>query len=226
MRENPLMKKSWAIGTILLFIGTSIIPLASSLPIEKEQVLTLKNCFDGFTINGTKGDNGWYVSPVWITLDFPGNYTVYYSIDGGEWQEYTGPFVVSTDGQHTVQAYFIDDEGNVSLVYSISFMIDSHAPWIDGVTSKRIGLFKWEINVNVVDPASGCCLVEFYFDGSLIGSATAFPWGITWSYNFRTWLKILIVINLMGQYWRGLYVIAYDCAGNYVVYPTWHGVNQ
>jgi hypothetical protein len=225
MRENPLMKKSWAIGTILLFIGTSIIPLASSLPIEKEQVLTLKNCFDGITINGTKGDNGWYVSPVWITLDFPGNYTVYYSIDGGEWQEYTGPFVVSTDGQHTVQAYFIDDEGNVSLVYSISFMIDSHAPWIDGVTSKRIGLFKWEINVNVVDPASGCCLVEFYFDGSLIGSATAFPWGITWSYNFMTWLKIL-VINLKGQYWRGLYVIAYDCAGNYVVYPTWHGVNQ
>jgi hypothetical protein len=219
MRKNPLMKKSWAIGTILLFIGTSIIPLASSLPIEKEQVLTPKNCFDGITINGTKGDNGWYVSPVWITLNFPGNET-YYKIDDGEWQEYTGPFVVSTDGRHTVQAYFIDDEGNVSPVYSVSFGIDCHAPWIDGVTSKRIGLFKREISATVADPASGCCLVEFYFDGSLIGSATAFPWGLTWSYNFMTWLKIL-VINLKGQYWRWLFVIAYDCAGNSALYPTW-----
>lgn len=105
------MKRKWlAIGIILLFVEIIIMPITESIHSEDEHRFIPKSCFNGFILNGTMGDGGWYVSPVWVTLDFSGSH-IFYSVDGGESQEYTGPFVVSTDGSHTVLCSCINEEG-------------------------------------------------------------------------------------------------------------------
>lgn len=77
------------------------------------------------------GCNGWYKSPVEITLVATDNREVdstYYSIDGGAWLKYTGPITVNVDGEHTVSYYSVDTVGNKEKAKSVSFKIDTTAP--------------------------------------------------------------------------------------------------
>ena len=197
------MKKKWlAIGIILLFVGTSIAPLDDSHTIEKEQSIISKNSYDGISINGTMGENGWYVSDVTVILDFHGNRT-YYQIDIGAWQEYTGPIVVTGDRQHTVYCYYIDDEGNMSPIKSISFKIDATKPYISSftVTVQNLLRTRWLLNATVEDATSGVAKVEFYANDILVGTVTSAPY----------------VFLLKSQCFKpGLaQIIVYDSAGNY-----------
>ncbi|RKY21858.1 MAG: hypothetical protein DRP62_07730, partial [Planctomycetota bacterium] len=77
------------------------------------------------------GCNGWYTSPVTVTLVATDNIAVeetYYRIDGGSWLKYTAPFTISVDGEHTIDYYSVDSVGNKETVHSVSFKIDSTAP--------------------------------------------------------------------------------------------------
>ena len=77
------------------------------------------------------GINGWYVSNVTITLnayDESGVDRTYYSIDGGIWQEYTAPFLIYLDGEHSVSYYSVDIYGNTEDVKSVTFRIDLTMP--------------------------------------------------------------------------------------------------
>ena len=61
---------------------------------------------------------GWYLSPVTVTLEAedPGGSGVAltgYLLDADDWQTYTEPFTVATDGTTTIQARSIDLAGNV-----------------------------------------------------------------------------------------------------------------
>lgn len=44
MQTNPIMRKELVCGIVVLFLGMSIVPLAGSLPIEKEQSKMTKGC--------------------------------------------------------------------------------------------------------------------------------------------------------------------------------------
>src|SRR5262249_8017914 len=79
------------------------------------------------------GSNGWYVSPVQLTLaadddDGSGVALTEYNVDGAGWQTYTAPFTVSTQGADTVQYRSTDSAGNVETPGSVSFKIDSVPP--------------------------------------------------------------------------------------------------
>jgi len=77
------------------------------------------------------GCNGWYTSPVTVTLVANDNLEVdatYYSIDGGSWLKYTAPFTINVDGEHTISYYSVDTVGNVEDTHTISFKIDTTAP--------------------------------------------------------------------------------------------------
>ena len=141
------------------------------------------------------GNNGWYISPVVVIFDFHGNRT-YYKIDSGAWQEYTVPFVVSLDGEHTVLGYYVDDEGNVSPTYTISFKIDQTPP-VGTLIVNRVGFFRWQIIFNVSDATSGVGKVEFYVDDVIMGEVTTAPWEYIYQGTGR-----------IAQ------AIAYDMAGN------------
>lgn len=89
------------------------------------------------TLSGTVGSNGWYTTPVQITLaatdpDGAGDVAAtYYTIDGGAQQTYSGSFSVTTDStSHTVVYWSVDQAGNAEAHNTTSFKIDATAPTV------------------------------------------------------------------------------------------------
>jgi len=69
-------------------------------------------------VDGTLGDNGWYVSPVTVTMsaiDEPGGSGVAlieYSLEGGAWTTYVEPFTIEVEGPTAIRAYSEDNADN------------------------------------------------------------------------------------------------------------------
>jgi len=209
--KKPLIgRKCLAVGIILLLVLVSL-PLVSSVPIEKEQSVISKNCFDGIIIYGTLGENGWYVSDVHVSFDFPANSTIHFKINDNGWQIYTGgPLFVNTDGLYNVSAYYVDNEGHQSPIYYATFKIDKTLPNLTSFTVKRGGFFKWLFYANASDKTSGINRVEFYFLHRLLSIDTHFPYEVNWTgIVFIVWWKYI------RHDWTNLpHCIAYDNAGN------------
>ncbi|GAH68491.1 unnamed protein product, partial [marine sediment metagenome] len=57
-------------------------------------------------LDGTMGENDWYVSSVTVTLsatdELSGVESTWYQVDSGNWKIYTKLFTVSGDGHHTI----------------------------------------------------------------------------------------------------------------------------
>jgi len=127
-------------------------------------------------IDGDVGDNGWYIGDVTITItatdDISGVAITYYSLDGGAFEEYTGPITVSDDGEYTIAAYSIDNAGNIEdPPVEDAFGIDQTVPTIvltwDEENSKLIA--------DVDDATSGVAQVEFFVNSESIGVVTEAP---------------------------------------------------
>lgn len=84
------------------------------------------------TISGTAGSNGWYVSPVTVSLisddSASGNAAILFRIDSGGWQTYGSSFAHSVGGDHLLQYYATDHAGNSEPVKSTRLKIDMTAP--------------------------------------------------------------------------------------------------
>ena len=66
---------------------------------------------------------------------------IQYSIDGGPWTVYTGPFyLVGEDGLQKLTYYGVDHLGNAEQQQTVSFMLDNHPP----ITEIEIGEPKYE----------------------------------------------------------------------------------
>ena len=81
------------------------------------------------------GDEGWYVSPVEVTLEATDNAggsgvdTTEYRFAGDEeWTEYTAPFTVDEEGSHTIEYRSTDNEGNTETPKSVSVKVDGTDP--------------------------------------------------------------------------------------------------
>jgi hypothetical protein len=108
---------------------------------------------------------GVYVSDVTVTLtatDGSGvDYTTY-KLDSGEWTTYTEPFVVSTNGNHTVFFYSVDIYGNTETEKNCSFIIQKEVPSVSITIKGGFGVsaiientgttnltnLNWTINLN------------------------------------------------------------------------------
>lgn len=88
------------------------------------------------SLSGTTGNNGWFVSDVQIALtgvDNEGGSGVLkteYSFDNTEWNEYTAPFIVSSEGPTMVYYRSIDNNGNVEPIKSETVKVDKTMPEI------------------------------------------------------------------------------------------------
>ena len=82
-------------------------------------------------VSGTIGDGGWYRSDVTITLTADDNLSgvnaTAYRIDSGEWQSYSGSFVISDNGEHDVEFYSVDAAGNEEGVSGLEIDLDKEA---------------------------------------------------------------------------------------------------
>lgn len=92
---------------------------------------------------------GVYISDVTVTLtatdDISGvNYTMY-KINGGIWQEYLSPFVVSETGTYTIYFYSVDNAENVEPEKNIIFIID-----LSGIVLRAAFMFGQIRNLSIV----------------------------------------------------------------------------
>jgi hypothetical protein len=107
------------------------------------------------SLNGTLGNEGWYIYPVVVSLtavdnESGVNYTMY-NLDNGTWTIYGAPFTVSTEGMHTVKYYSVDNAGNAEEVKSAELKIDLVPPITTYVISGEIGNNGWYIgNVTLI----------------------------------------------------------------------------
>jgi len=81
---------------------------------------------------GTSGTNGWFKSSVQVSLsatdDFSGVANTFYSVDGGVTETYSGAFIISAPGQHTVQFWSVDNAGNTEATQMVEVKVDGVAP--------------------------------------------------------------------------------------------------
>ena len=136
------------------------------------------------SFEGTMGNNGWYTSPVTITLTATdsqsGVNSTMYKIDSGSWTAYSTPFVVSDDGNHTFSYYSIDKVGNIETSKTANLKIDQTPPTIT-LTKQQIDLFNVKFTAQVSDETSGIHRVEFSLDGVLQYTDTQSPYEWTWT---------------------------------------------
>jgi hypothetical protein len=224
MDKKPLIGVS-ILAVVLLVLGSlssvggnqTVISSNSNTGISKSNL-------DGIVINGTMGENGWYVSYVLVSFDFPVNHT-YFKINDGSWQEWLGPpIIVTIDGLYNVSAYYVDIEGNQSPMYYASFKIDQTIPMLYILTMIRAGIFKWKLQANASDETSGINRVEFYFNDNFVNTSfTPGPYIAYWKGSMLLLrLKYLLLYHIpfsLFYFYAQPLCIVYDNAGNNVVSP-------
>jgi len=206
-----MFRKGLAVAVILLFISVS----APSSGFGAENHCLINDSIGYFnsirqseergvnvTLNGTMGENGWYISCVYIQISFgPDVQSFYYQFNGGGWQQYTEPFgPICEDGEHTFCWYYVDNEGNQSDVECIDFKIDQTPPEIFSFIIEKIGFTKWLFTAEVSDAASGINRVEFYVDERLVGIVTEEPYEWEWSGMGSGHVVQAIVCDNAGNY--------------------------
>ena len=81
--------------------------------------------------SGKMGDNGWYIGNVSVTLaanDENNVAYINYRINNGEWQHYTNPINITSDGIWHIYFYSVDEYGNMERVKNATIKIDKTAP--------------------------------------------------------------------------------------------------
>jgi len=127
-----------------------------------------------FTLTGTTGTNGWYTSPVTLSIHasdaLSGVASVEYRLDSGSWT--SGNSLMLGDGEHTVEARATDKAGNLSLVTTaetIGIQVDTTPPTLVTTLSGTLGKNNWyvsdlTVSASVSDVTSGVALTEYSLD--------------------------------------------------------------
>ncbi|MBC7081665.1 MAG: choice-of-anchor J domain-containing protein [Thermoplasmatales archaeon] len=166
-------------------------------------------------IDGTMGENGWYTSNVQIKLVanayICGVKETYYRIDGGEWQNYVGPFTFTSEGTHTIEYYSVSNSCIVETPAKITvFKIDKTAPTVKvvypngGEVLGGIITIRWTASDNI-----GIASIDLLYsnDAGLTWNVIASNIPNTGSYNWNT-TGLPYGSNYMVK------IIAKDSAGN------------
>lgn len=134
-----------------------------------------------YGLSGSVGLNGWYTSPVSVTLKVgdggSGVYYTRYRIDGGSWQNYTTFFAVSGDYVHTIQYCSIDNVNNIETVRSALVKIDSSEPETSASPAGTMAPNGWyassvAVTLTASDATSGVSVTMYQIDGGAWQSYT------------------------------------------------------
>ena len=121
------------------------------------------------SLSGTIGLNGWYTTGVLVTLAVndpaPGSgpALTWYRLDGGNLEWYSAPISVTGEGQHTFSYYSDDNAGNIEIMNTFAFKIDSSSPASAAyplpqfVSDRAIA-----VHFNATDAVSGVAAVELW----------------------------------------------------------------
>jgi len=174
-------------------------------------------------ISGYKGNDGWYITNVTITLiasdATSGINKTFYKVNNGTWNKYTEPFDIVEDGVYTLYYYSVDNAGNKENEKTKIIKIDKALPTAKIIKPREGYLYiedreiiptllgntvivgKITIYVDASNHESGVNRVEFYIDNILQNTVMQEPY--VWEWNYFS----------MGTHL--IKVVAYDNAGNY-----------
>ena len=159
-----------------------------------------------WTVNGTMGNNGWYISPIILTCSYNHSIIaeVYYRYSGnGGWVLYTEPFTISSQGMIVFEWYWVDYDGGEHQTIPTIFGIDYTPPYLT-VTTIRIGVFTWRITVDACDNDSGIDYAEFYIDDVLQITIERPPYVWIWTQNIFE-KPVIKVVVYDGAGWNASY---------------------
>jgi hypothetical protein len=177
---------------------------------------------------GPAGANGWYLGDVTATLtaqDADGTVaSTQYRVDGGAWQPYSMPVVVTGEGKHTLEYQSVDNAGAWENVQSDSLKIDTTPPVVDLHLSQT---FLWPPNGKMLpvvvagsasDTPSGSGVTGVVFQvvdeyGKVQPSLSAFGQTI----QLQAWVKPR---DRDGRYYRVI-AAATDAAGRKTTVSRW-----
>jgi hypothetical protein len=85
-----------------------------------------------------------------------------FKLDEGEWEEYTEPVTVSTEGTHTLQYFSADISGNVENIQTVEFTIDKTIPEIELHYDRdtQALIFSTERDATIHEPSEGTVIAE------------------------------------------------------------------
>ncbi len=137
-------------------------------------------------LTGTLGESGWFRSNVSVSLSADDamsgvNATFYRIGTSGSWSTYSIPFLLSGEGNFTVQYYSMDNSGNNESVNEIIVKIEKTRPTL---TINQTSFFEVTVNCTTIswngsDATSGIDHFEVSIDGGAFSSV-----GTVMSYNF------------------------------------------
>ncbi|HEY3420085.1 MAG TPA: C1 family peptidase [Methanomassiliicoccales archaeon] len=122
-------------------------------------------------LNGVSGTNGWFTGTVMASVSVndsgSGVSTKGYRLDGGDWTDDDYPFVISGDGNHTIEVLSIDNAGNEEQIKTFMVRIDSVKPTAElsmknGTVVNGTSVL---VNLTVGDEGSGILTKVYRIDG-------------------------------------------------------------
>jgi len=177
---------------------------------ESEHELTIKIDTDppeqcSFTTSGALGDNGWYVSIVYVAIDSDdatsGLAYIRYSINNGSWNTYSDQIELKSTGIYTIEAYAVDNAGNEGPHNQITIKIDRDSP------TTSISLYGYDSTYE--DWYSGTVTISF--TASDIGSGVSITYYMINESDWQVYDEP-ISISMTGVYY--IYYKSVDEAGN------------
>ena len=130
----------------------------------------------------TAGDNGWFASPVSVTLAskdaLSGVRSIVWRIDGGTATRYDGPVRITGDGTRTLEYRATDKAGVREAWKAIELRIDTQAPGVtlvpSGTAGDTEGTWRGPVTIEaaITDATSGVRTRRFSVDG---GDAATLP---------------------------------------------------
>lgn len=121
------------------------------------------------SVQGTSGQNGWYVSAATVTLsahdNLSGVASISYRLNGGTWRTYTLPFPVG-GGRNVIGYRATDGLGNVGSAQTLVVSVDTDAPSLT-LTQPSAHARQSDVTITwiAVDLTSGIDHVEIGVDG-------------------------------------------------------------
>ncbi len=125
-------------------------------------------------LDGGRAANGWYVTPVTVTLTTTdtgaGVAALQWRLNGGLWQSYAGPFVVTSERVNLLEYAALDKAGNQEAQKFTVFSLDLQNPATQAVVVQgRSGSQGWYVSpvtllLSGQDQGSGLSHVEYQLD--------------------------------------------------------------
>lgn len=138
------------------------------------------------SLSGTVGNNGWYTTPVTVTLaatdSASGVARTEWSTNSSSWNSYSVPITLGIGTNGITQLYYrsVDVAGNTEWTRSISVSIDRTAPITSATPTGTAGINGWYVSpvtaaLSAIDSASGVALTEYSLDNGASWAVYAVP---------------------------------------------------